>query len=85
MKICGPFSFRHGAQRGVEREPAAERIARMSATHGSAEGGRAGQEGEGLAGRSLMATPLFGTMTNTRDPDENLWSLFISSWRPKGS
>jgi hypothetical protein len=62
MKIRGPFSFRHGAPRGFEREPAAERIARKSATYGSAEGGRAGQEGEGLAGRSLMANPPFGTI-----------------------
>ena len=49
-----PFHFIMVPPSGFEREPAAERIARERATHGSPSGRRAGREGEGLDSPSLI-------------------------------
>ena len=46
-----PF-FRHGVQEGIERARSAERVARKSTTHGSAEAPSPAAEGDGLAGRA---------------------------------
>ena len=61
-KSPGPFSFEPGAQEGVERARIAERLARKSATHGSAEDPSPAAIAAAMDRRRLRrATPSSGT------------------------